>query len=86
MSQMPAPRLWIQRNHLQMASREPFMGRLAPTRLHPDFQPLYTQEDLEQIRQDCLDIANEFELDVNRSGLVSRLEHYLGILPREQKE
>lgn len=34
--------VWIQRNHLEHAQREPSMCRVEPTKRLPDFVPLYT--------------------------------------------
>jgi len=34
--------VWIQRNHLEAAQREPSMCRVEPTKRLPDFVPLYT--------------------------------------------
>lgn len=79
MSQMPQPQVWVQRDHLEKACQYPHLSRLAPTKLHPDFQPLYTQAQILQIFQDCVSMADQFELDVNHSGLVSQLERYFGI-------
>lgn len=36
------PVLWMQSDHVGIASRSPFMARCAPTQLHPDFVPLFT--------------------------------------------
>lgn len=33
----------------------------------------------ELIVKECLQMADEFEIDVNRSGLVSRMEYYFGV-------
>ena len=35
--------VWIQRNHLESAQREPSMCRVEPTKRLPDFVPLYTE-------------------------------------------
>lgn len=35
------PVVWIQSDHLQKASKEPFMCRVDPIQRHPDFVPLY---------------------------------------------
>ena len=33
----------------------------------------------ELIVKECLQMADEFEIDVNRSGLVSRMEYHFGV-------
>jgi hypothetical protein len=43
-----------------------------------EFSDILEQKFAELVVQECLQMADEFEIDVNRSGLVDRMKYHFG--------
>ena len=75
------PVAWVQSDHLEKARRNPFLARLAPEQLHPDFVPLYLHPapaaphpSAEDASRDAYEGCREDLLDWKRRALKAERE------------